>query len=140
MKKLFIPLVGLVGLIAIACNSGEGGTTTTGTTAPATTGTTGATAANFAAVASIASANCMPCHNEKNHKGGVDLTSYAAVMKGGNAGPIVKANDADNSIIVKAISGGDTAANIPKMPPAKDLPAADIQTVKDWINAGAKES
>lgn len=144
MKKLFIPCVSLlaIGLFACSCSGGEDtsatNTTTTGA-APATTAGTGATAANFAAVASIAGANCMPCHNEKNHKGGVALTSYANVMKGGEAGAIVKAGDPDNSIIVKAISGGDTATKVPKMPPGKDLPTADIQTIKDWIKAGATE-
>jgi cytochrome c551/c552 len=145
MNKLFIPLIGLVGLVSIACNSGTsdtGTSTTTGTTsaAPATTGATAAAGANFASVASIATTNCMPCHAADKHKGGVSLASYADVMKGGDDGPIVKAGDPDNSVLVKAISGGDPATKVPKMPPGKTLSPADIQTIKDWIKAGAKES
>ena len=150
MKKLIIPLVGLV---AVACSSGSGTdstTTTTGTTEPATTtgtaapATTGATAAaggaKFSDVASIASANCMPCHSAEKHRAGLNLTSYADIMKGGEHGPGVKAGDPDNSVIVKAISGGDPAQKIPKMPPQKTLSADDIQKIKDWIKAGAKEA
>ena len=147
MKRLFIPLICIAGIVAGACNSGGDssatgttGAATTGTTAASTTGATAANGATFASVATIAGANCMPCHSDQNHKGGVALTSYANVMKGGNDGPIVKAGDPDGSVIAKAISGGDPATKVPKMPPGKDLSAADIQTVKDWIKAGAKES
>lgn len=82
----------------------------------------------------------MPCHSAEKHRAGLNLTSYADIMKGGEHGPGVKAGDPDNSVIVKAISGGDPAQKIPKMPPQKTLSADDIQKIKDWIKAGAKES
>ena len=148
MKRLLIPLIGLV---AVACSntSSDNGptpstTTTTGTSKPATTsGTTaekGSGGATFASVASVASSNCMPCHGAQRHKGGLDLTSYAGIMKGGDDGQVVKPGDPDNSLIVKLVKGDSKNPDIKQMPPGKQLSAPDIQTISDWIKAGAKES
>lgn len=143
MKRLLIPLVGL---IAVACsNSGTDTsnppattTTSTGATAPATTASN---ASGFAAVAQIAATNCMPCHSAQKHRGGWAADSYADVMKPGDDGPVVKAGDPDNSLIIKVLHGPVDNPKIPAMPQGKPaLAAADIQKISDWIKAGAKES
>ena len=79
----------------------------------------------------------MPCHGE-NGKEGVDLRSYASVMKGGEDGPIVKAGDPAGSKIVEVIKAVDTSKRMPKNQPA--LEEAQIKMIEDWIAAGAKES
>src|SRR4051812_39496178 len=98
MKRLLIPIVGL---LAVACSNsgGDEGTTTGATTPP--TATADANATGFAMVSSVAGANCMPCHNAKNHAGGLSLASYADLMKGGDDGVVVKAGDPDNSLLVQ---------------------------------------
>jgi len=65
------------------------------------------------------------------------LTSYDKVMKGGDEGPVVVAGDPDKSLLIKALKG-QGAAQMPPPGKGKPLTADQIQTVSDWIKAGAK--
>jgi tricorn protease-like protein/mono/diheme cytochrome c family protein len=85
-------------------------------------------------VAPIFAKNCVICHSKTAHKNDLVLDSYDALMKGGKRGPSIVAHDADASILVEMLEG----KLIPRMPLDDDpLPAADIATIKSWINAGA---
>jgi hypothetical protein len=79
-------------------------------------------------IAPLLNSSCTGCHNANKKKAGVDVSSYDAVMK------IVKANEADKSRLVKSVSG--TGAKL--MPPKKGLSDKQIDVIKAWINAGAK--
>ncbi len=92
-----------------------------------------ANAANWAAVADILNRRCMPCHGGDRPKAGVNLASYAGVMAGRRGTPIVTAGDA-NSDLVQYMLG----TKMPKMPPGGGVPDAEINTIKAWITAGAK--
>lgn len=169
MKKVLIPLIGLVAVACSNSGTDTGQpsstTTTTGTSQPATTGASaqGSTAATasttgttpsmggttgkasggtgFAAVASIASSNCMPCHSAQRKRGGLDLSSYAGLMKGGSDGQVVKPGDPDHSILVEILKGPVASPKLPKMPPGnKVISDADQKTIADWIKDGAKQS
>jgi hypothetical protein len=70
----------------------------------------------------------MNCHNARKAKGRVDLSSYAGVSKS------LKAGSPDTSRIVKSLHGKGAK----QMPPKSMLDAKDIDTIKDWIKAGAK--
>ena len=151
MKK-FLILIPLAGVLAAACNSSgtsepapsSSSTTTTtgttgGTTAAATTGATAAGGTTFATVAPVFNANCMPCHSADKHRGGLSLADSAGVMKGGDDGPVVKAGDPDNSLIVKLLHGPNDNPKIPQMPMGgKQISASDIQTITNWVKDGAK--
>ena len=64
----------------------------------------------------------------------VDLRTYDTLMKGGDEGAIVLADDARESEIVKQIVQG-------RMPPGgPPLEAAQTQLIIDWINEGAKNN
>jgi mono/diheme cytochrome c family protein len=142
MKRLMIPLVGL---IAVAC-SNSGTDTSANGTAPATpAATTGATApagaAGFAAVQPILTANCLGCHGGRGKKGGWSAKTYADVMATADDGAVVVAGDPDKSLLVQVLKGPVTTPKVPQMPFGKPaLSAADIQTISDWVKAGAKES
>ena len=64
----------------------------------------------------------------------IDLRTYDTLMKGGDEGAIVLADNARESEIVEEIAEG-------KMPPeGPPLDAAQIQLIIDWINEGAKNN
>jgi cytochrome c len=136
MKKTRILIAGLA-VLAIGCSSGNnetapsGGTTATKASAPTGTGA-------FASVQQLFTANCVGCHGTGNAKGGIDLSSYATVMKGGEDGPIVVAGDPDKSKIVDALRGRNGAMQMPKG--KSPLPEEDIKMIETWIKDGAKES
>lgn len=65
---------------------------------------------------------------------GVDLRTYDTLSTGGDAGAIVIAGNARESEVVKQIVQG-------RMPPGgPPLEAAQIQSIIDWINEGAKNN
>lgn len=60
-------------------------------------------------------------------------------MKGSEHGPVVIPGDPENSMLVHAIRGEKGKKRMP-LEPAEPLSHAEIQTIIEWIKAGAKES
>lgn len=76
--------------------------------------------------------SCISCHKDKPKKGGLDLRTLTALMKGGRGGPGVKARNLNDSPLWETIDSG-------RMPPGKTkLSAKEKQTIRDWIDNGAK--
>ena len=71
---------------------------------------------------------CVRCHSGRKKKGGVDLSSYEAVLKS------VKVNEPDKSRLVKSVTGRGAKL----MPPKKGLAEAQVKIIKEWISAGAR--
>lgn len=82
-------------------------------------------------VAPILKAHCISCHGANNPPAGLSLTSGANLLKA----KVVVPGDSENSRIVRRLRGLDGK---PSMPMGfAPLSAAQIQTVRDWIDAGA---
>ncbi len=77
---------------------------------------------------------CTGCHNGDVASGGLNLTSYAGAVKGGRGGPAFIAGKAADSRLTKYITG----ALKPQMPPGGGLKQADIDRIRQWIDAGAR--
>ncbi len=90
----------------------------------------------FKDVEAIFATNCLGCHGGERARGGIDLSSYEAVMKGGDDGPIVKKGAPKHSVLVQALRGVE---GVRQMPPRRAaLSEASISTIENWIKAGAK--
>lgn len=75
---------------------------------------------------------CWECHGAKKQEAGLRLDSRAAVLRGGDGGPVVTIGKPDESSLVAAIRrGGDV-----KMPPDRPLPAAAVAALAQWIQSG----
>lgn len=98
--------------------------------APAPDATSG-----WASVQPVFQSNCTPCHAGMRGRGGFSVMSYASVMKGSNSGPLINPGDPDGSRIIQLVTGQAQ----PKMPQGKDMSQADLDKLKAWIKAGAKE-
>ena len=77
---------------------------------------------------------CAGCHNGENAAGGLNLTSYASAVKGGKSGPLFVPGKSADSRLVKYVTG----ALKPQMPPGGGLKQADIDRIRQWVDAGAK--
>lgn len=76
----------------------------------------------------IFQANCSGCHGAS---GGLNLASYDTLMAGGRHGMVIVPGDAESSRLVQYVESG-------RMPPSGNrLSTEEIQTIKDWVNAGA---
>ena len=80
--------------------------------------------------------HCGGCHNPDRKRGGLDLTSHAALLAGGSSGESVAPGDAEGSYLFQLV----THASEPRMPPETDkLPDEAIDRIRRWIAAGATE-
>ena len=84
-------------------------------------------------VAPILTAHCLNCHGaEAKVKGGLKLTSRAAVLEGGDSGPAVDLTKPSDSLLLKAINHADDL----KMPPKGKLPQNQIDALARWVKMG----
>jgi hypothetical protein len=77
----------------------------------------------------ILETRCLNCHGAAKKKGGLDLSSIAAMLRGGDTGPAIVAGDPEKSPLWMRVDDGS-------MPPAgKTLTTAEKKTLQDWILA-----
>jgi nitrate/TMAO reductase-like tetraheme cytochrome c subunit len=72
---------------------------------------------------------CTTCHNTASQTAGLDLSTYAGVMKGGKNGAVIIPGDSMNSLLVKIQSGKHFL----------NLTPDQLTLVEQWIDAGALE-
>jgi WD40 repeat protein len=80
--------------------------------------------------------SCQGCHQPANKMGGLLLTEYEAMQKGGQKGPIFESGNAGASRIIGYLTGKE----VPRMPMGGEpLPEAEINLFRQWIDEGAKD-
>jgi hypothetical protein len=83
----------------------------------------------------IFNSDCNACHKPEKLKGELDMTTVAALMKGGKHGSEVKPGEPDKSKLVDMVSGDD-----PEMPKDGDpLTKDQVSLIERWIKEGAKD-
>jgi mono/diheme cytochrome c family protein len=84
-------------------------------------------------IAPILKKNCLTCHNPAKARGGLDLSTQASTLAGGEKGPAITPGDSAQSLLAKMIRGP-----MPKMPRMADpLADADVELIRRWIDDGA---
>ena len=117
----------LVGYLALTSPSEE-----TPAAAPASPQATGISFSGQ--VLRLFEARCQQCHGAGRAEAGLSLATHATLMTGSSYGPVVIPGSADTSRLVEVIVSGD-------MPPGgRKLTDSEIQTVSDWIDAGAPDN
>ncbi len=76
--------------------------------------------------------NCYSCHGGKKQKGGLRLDSLEAILKGGEAGPVVVPGKPGESLLVEAIHYQGL-----EMPPTGKLALEKIAVLTRWVSLGA---
>lgn len=79
--------------------------------------------------------SCVGCHGGERPKGSLSMESFEMLRAGGKKGPPLVPGKAQESLLYLLVSGGKK----PQMPPkrADALSAAEIETLRVWIEAGA---
>lgn len=80
---------------------------------------------------------CVACHNTRIRRGALALHSAAALIEGGEDGPVLVAGDPASSEIVRRISLPDSDSE--HMPPAHrpQVTVAEFELLRWWIEDGA---
>jgi uncharacterized membrane protein len=114
-------LVGVSGAADSASSSGDGG--------PGTF--------YGARIQPLLNQHCTTCHGRNKHKSNLRLDNYAAVIRGGKHGAVIKAGDTKGSELLRRVSLTPTDDDF--MPPEgrRPLSASDIKIIEQWIAGGA---
>lgn len=76
--------------------------------------------------------HCIKCHGPSRQESGLQLTSRAAVTKGGDSGAVMVPGDPDSSLLLEALRYESL-----EMPPDEPLPPEQVAGIEAWIQAGA---
>ena len=102
---------------------------------PATQAHVQGDAVSFASdVLPIFESRCKNCHGGNRIEEGLDLLTYADLMKGSKNGPVVLPGNATNSLLIELLVNQKMPKRGPKLTPSQ------IQPIIDWINQGALEN
>lgn len=74
---------------------------------------------------------CLRCHSGDHPEAGLNLTTRAHLLKGGDSGPAVNTADVSASLLLQAVLYAG-----PQMPPTGRLPARQIESLRLWIASG----
>lgn len=87
-------------------------------------------------VAPVLRKYCVGCHGADAPEGGLSLESYALLLKGGQRGAAVTPGRADQSRLLRVLTG----AAEPRMPPEGEAAPTpeEIASLRAWIDSGAK--
>jgi hypothetical protein len=77
---------------------------------------------------------CDNCHMGDYPSEGLGMDSYETLMAGSQNGPVVIPGNAGDSLLIEKVAEGEMPKRGPK------LTSAQIQTLIDWINAGALDN
>jgi len=81
----------------------------------------------------ILAANCSMCHGQA-HMSNLDVRDRNSLLKGGIRGPAIIPGKSADSLLFHAVKRDGEL----KMPPSgKPLSAADVETIRKWIDSGA---
>jgi hypothetical protein len=82
---------------------------------------------------------CFTCHSAAEMRSGLNLETFAGVLKGGGSGEAVIPGRPASSLLYKAVAHeGD---GVPRMPlGGSKIPDAEILVIRDWIQLGLLET
>ncbi|MDB6078470.1 MAG: hypothetical protein JWO82_2217 [Akkermansiaceae bacterium] len=87
-------------------------------------------------VAPILKSRCVECHSDLKKKGGLSMNLEESFRAGSENGPIVDAAHPEKSLLLDLITTDDEDTQMP--PTGKRLSAAEVSTLRKWVQAGAK--
>lgn len=77
--------------------------------------------------------HCAKCHGPKKQEGGLNLSTRALLIQGGDSGPALVPGKAAETRIIHAVEYGGEL----KMPPSGKLSADKIELLRRWVEQGA---
>jgi len=81
-------------------------------------------------VGPLFASKCGACHGSSAQQKGLDLSTYASTMQGGDSGASILAGDSAGSLLVEVQSGSHFAT----------FSTDELEIIRNWIDAGAPEN
>ena len=83
----------------------------------------------------ILASRCFGCHGPKQAQSGLRLDLRQNALRGGDYGVVIVPGHAADSKLIQRLIGSSAGL---QMPPAGELPAHEIETLRAWIDEGAE--
>ena len=80
---------------------------------------------------------CGTCHSGPKAGGGLSLDSREGWEKGGDSGPAIVPGKAEESLVIKAVSGADPDWRMPPEDEGDPLTADEVARLREWVAGGA---
>lgn len=97
-------------------------------------------------IAPILVQHCLDCHQVNKRSGGLDLSTFEALARGGDSGIVLVAGKPAASLLIERVASGemppppephDVKPNVAHKP-ARRPTAAEVDRLRAWVAAGAK--
>ncbi len=82
-------------------------------------------------IAPLLQQSCLKCHSSDKTEGGLNLSTHAGLLKGGESGPAVDLANPQASLLLQAVRYEG-----PQMPPTGRLAASQVQDIETWVQSG----
>ncbi|MCA9173399.1 MAG: DUF1549 domain-containing protein [Planctomycetales bacterium] len=89
----------------------------------------------FESASSVLVRRCLECHNARESRGGLDLTTHAGLLRGGESGEIVDRDDWQRSLLLMRLVDGEMPP--PRQGVTRRLPDEEVAAVRAWLKAGS---
>ena len=77
--------------------------------------------------------HCVNCHGKSKQEGGLDLTTQASRLTGGDSGPVLIPGKPGKSLLYARV----LAREMPPLDEIRPPTTAEVETLRHWIEAGA---
>src|SRR5258705_5194439 len=79
----------------------------------------------------ILAARCFACHSGDKRSGGLSLSNYSEVLRGGKTGKVVSPGSSKDSLIIRRLLGEGAS---PMPPPGDRLAASEVAVLRSWTD------
>src|SRR6266571_4895240 len=83
----------------------------------------------------ILAARCFTCHSGDKRSGGLSLSNYSEILRGGKTGKVVNPGSSKDSLMMRRVLGEGVA---PMPPVGERLASSEIAVLRSWIDEGAR--
>ena len=83
----------------------------------------------------ILAARCFTCHSGDKRSGGLSLSNYSEILRGGKTGKVVNPGSSQDSLMMRRVLGEGVA---PMPPVGERLASSEIAVLRSWIDEGAR--
>src|SRR5437016_4428761 len=82
-------------------------------------------------IAPLLETKCLRCHSGANPKGDLDLSTEKGLQQGSSSGQVIDSKQPKESLLLQMVQAR-------KMPPKEKLTDKEIESLRKWIESGAK--
>ena len=74
---------------------------------------------------------CVECHSGLEPEGGLDLTTFEGLRRGGESGAVIDVDEPIHSLMLQRVLTGE-------MPPEDPLELEESNLIREWVTSGSK--